>query len=298
MVPSVSTVSQEFIGPYRLLNIVKTGQTSQVWAVLSSHDQRRLALKMLLADYRKNREHVGFLKQEFFVGRALDHPQVIHVYEYGTDRGIPYLIMEYFPAPNMKDIIFQVREMVAYLMPKMVAQAAAGLAYFNDQGWVHRDIKPDNFLVNQDGEVKLIDFALALRPKTGLARLFSTKSKIQGTRSYMSPEQIRGKPLDARSDVYSFGCTMFHLVSGRPPYTGTTSNELLTKHLTAPVPRLEAYERNVTPEFAELIGRTMSKKPESRPKSMEEFLTEFRALTMFKQPPRPPADVEKAKNAT
>jgi serine/threonine-protein kinase len=295
LVSPVSTAAQEFIGPYRLLNIVKTGQTSQVWAVLSSRDQRRLALKMLLADYRKNREHVGFLKQEYFVGKALDHPQVIHVYEYGADRGIPYLIMEYFPAPNMKDIIFQVREMVANLMPKMIAQAAAGLAYFNEQGWVHRDVKPDNFLVNQEGDVKLIDFALAVRPKTGLARIFSTKSKIQGTRSYMSPEQIRGKPLDVRSDVYSFGCTIFHLVTGRPPYTGTSSNELLSKHLTAQVPRVEAYERNATPEFGELIGRAMAKRPESRPKSMGEFLTEFRALSMFKQPPRPPADAEAAK---
>jgi serine/threonine-protein kinase len=206
--------------------------------------------------------------------------------------------MDYFPAPNMKDIIFQVREMLAYLMPKMIAQAAEGLAYFNDQGWVHRDVKPDNFLVNQEGDVKLIDFALALRPKTGLARLFSKRAKIQGTRSYMSPEQIRGRPLDVRSDVYSFGCTIFHLVSGRPPFTGTTSNELLSKHLSAAVPRLETYERNVTPEFADLIARTMAKKPESRPKSMGEFLRDFRALSMFKQPPRPPADAEKTKNAT
>jgi eukaryotic-like serine/threonine-protein kinase len=298
MVSLVSTASQEFIGPYRLLNIIKTGQTSQVWAVLSSRDQQRLALKILLAEYRRDREHLGFLKQEYVVGKTLDHPRVIRVYEFAFDRRIPYLVMEYFPAPNMKDIIFQVREMLGYLMPKMIAQAAEGLAYFNAQGWVHRDVKPDNFLVSQEGEVKLIDFALAVRPKKGLARLFSPRTKIQGTRSYMSPEQIRGGALDARSDVYSFGCTIFHLVSGRPPFTGTSSNELLKKHLTAQVPRIEAYERNVTTEFGDLIQRTMAKKPESRPKSIDEFLTTFRAITMFKQPPRPPAHADQTKNAT
>jgi serine/threonine-protein kinase len=294
----VSTASQEFIGPYRLLNIIKTGQTSQVWAVMSTRDQRRLALKMLLAEHRKNREHLGFLKQEYLVGKALENPRVIRVYEFAFDRSIPYLIMEYFPAPNMKDIIFQVREMLGYLMPKMITQAAEGLAYLNAQGWVHRDVKPDNFLVSQEGDVKLIDFALAVRPKKGLAKFFATRGKVQGTRSYMSPEQIRGVPLDVRSDVYSFGCTIFHLVTGRPPYTGTSSNELLKKHLTAQIPRVEAYERNATTEFGDLIYRTMAKKPEQRPQSVDEFLSAFRVMTMFKQPPTRPAHADETKNAT
>jgi serine/threonine protein kinase len=294
----VALASQEHIGPYRLLNIVKTGQTSQVWAVMSDRDQRRLALKILLSDFRKDREHVGYMKQEAIVGKTLDHPRVIKIFEFATDHGFPYLVMEYFPAPNMKEIILQVREQVAYLIPKIIDAAAEGLAHFNSQGWIHRDVKPDNFLIIQNGDVKLIDFALAQRKKGALGRLFGGRSKVQGTRSYMSPEQIRGEPLDERSDIYSFGCTIFHLVAGRPPYTGSNSNELLNKHLRAQLPSVEAHDRNLTSEFGDLIRATMAKNPKSRPETMGKFLNEFRTMQMFKRPPAAPASVAAEENAS
>ena len=298
LAPIVALASQEHIGPYRLLNIVKTGQTSQVWAVMSDRDKRRLAIKILLSDFRRDKEHLGYLKQEAVVGKTLDHPHVIKIFEFAYDQSLPYLVMEYFPAPNMKEIILQVREQVAYLMPKIIDAAADGLAYFNSQGWIHRDVKPDNFLIIQNGNVKLIDFALAQRKKGALGRLFGGRSKVQGTRSYMSPEQIRGEPLDERSDVYSFGCTIFHLVAGRPPYTGLNSNELLNKHLRAQIPALEVQDRNITPEFGALIRSTMTKDPKGRPESMGKFLSEFRSLSMFKKPPAPPDGAATEENAS
>lgn len=294
----MALASQEHLGPYRLLNIVKTGQTSQVWAVMDDRDKRRLAIKILLSEYRKDREHLGYLKQEALVGKTLDHPCVIKIFEFGVDHKIPYLVMEYFPAPNMKEVIQQVRGQVAYLMPKIIDGAAEGLAYFNQQGWIHRDVKPDNFLIIQEGDVKLIDFALAQRKKGMLGRLFGGRSKVQGTRSYMSPEQIRGEPLDERADVYSFGCTIFHLLAGRPPYTGANSNDLLNKHLRAQIPNLEAQDRNITPAFSELIRTTMSKDPKGRPDSMSKFLGEYRGLQLFKKPPSPPGEQQAEQNAS
>jgi serine/threonine protein kinase len=150
---------------------------------------------------------------------------------------------------------------------------------------VHRDVKPDNFLVGENGEVKLIDFALAVRRKKGLARLFSTRSKVQGTRSYMSPEQIRGQPLDERADIYSYGCVAYELLGGKPPYTGTSTNELLNKHLRAAIPPAQASNRNVTDEFAALMKSMLAKKPEDRPQSMDDVLTELRVTPLFKVPP-------------
>jgi serine/threonine protein kinase len=150
-------------------------------------------------------------------------------------------------------------------------------------------VKPDNFLVNLEGEVKLIDFALAVRQKKGLAKFFSRKSKIQGTRSYMSPEQIRGKALGIEADVYSFACTIFHLLAARPPYTGATSNDLLNKHLAAPIPLIEAYNRSVNPAFSQLLQLMMVKRPDKRLPDMNEFLRHLKVTPVFKEPPPVPA---------
>ncbi|HEX7449244.1 MAG TPA: serine/threonine-protein kinase, partial [Pirellulales bacterium] len=200
------------------------------------------------------------------------------------------LIMEFFPYPNMKDIIQRVvdgqrvLEQVAFMLPVIIERAAEGLAHFHQKGWVHRDVKPDNFLVNIEGEVKLIDFALAVRRKTGISRLLARKAKIvQGTRSYMSPEQIRGQALGIEADVYSFGCTLFHLLAARLPYTGATSNELLNKHLTAPIPRIEAFNRNVTSEFSEVLQSMMAKLPAKRLPNIDEFLRLLKVTPIFKE---------------
>jgi serine/threonine protein kinase len=285
----LATLGQEFVGSYRLLNAVKTGQTSQVWAAIDDQRRQRVAIKMLLQDHKKDREQIGYLKQEFAVAKGLDSPYVIHIYDFGIDRGTPYLVMELFPAGNMKELILRGRDQAMHLIPKIIENAALGLAYFHSQGWIHRDIKPDNFMVDLDGTVKLIDFALAQKPKTGLAKFFGGKTKkIQGTRSYMSPEQIRGLPLDFRSDIYSFGCAIHELVSGKLPFAAPSANELLQKHIATPPPPLEGIDPNVNKEFALLIRACMAKKPADRPDSMETFLTAFRSTRVFKVMPKAP----------
>jgi serine/threonine protein kinase len=116
------------------------------------------------------------------------------------------------------------------------------------RGLIHCDIKPDNYLINEAGNIKLIDFAIAEQKKGFFGRLLSgKKSSIAGTRSYMSPEQIRGEALDHRADIYSFGCLAYELATGKLPFTGSTTNELLNKHLSSKVPPLETHNKNVTP---------------------------------------------------
>jgi len=277
------------LGPYRLLNVVHTGQTSQIWQAYHDVKKQVFGVKTLLSKFQREKDHVSFLRWEYAVGQKAVHERVIHIFAYGDERGSPYLAMEWFPAPNMKRRIQLGIDKIAHLLPKIVTQAAEGLGYFNQLGWVHRDVKPDNFLVNDDAEVKLIDFALARRSKRGLAKLLSPKSRIQGTRSYMSPEQIRGTGVDQRADIYSFGCTLYELFAGIPPFTGTSADELLRKHLRSPPPVLEAVNKDVTAEFSDLVRRSLSKKAENRPESFEAFLSEFRTIEVYREPPEPPS---------
>jgi serine/threonine protein kinase len=276
----------DYVGTYRLVNLIRTGKTCEIYDVAQDARGERLAMKLLAGEAARNREEVAFLKHEYEVGRGLDHPRVIKVHEFGRDREYCYLVMELFNAPNLKQWVQRGTDTLAPLATDCIRRAAEGLAYFHSKGWVHRDVKPDNFLLNDAGEVKLIDFALAKRRKGGLARLFAGRGKVQGTRSYMSPEQIRGQALDERADIYSFGCVVFELLTGKPPYTGVSTNDLLTKHLRAPIPPIQAHNTNVTDEFVALVRSMLAKKPAERPQTMDEVLDELRVTPVFKIPPR------------
>jgi serine/threonine protein kinase len=263
-----------------------TGQTSQVFEAMHDGERQRYAVKFLLPDLCRDKEQIGYMKNEHLVGTALDNRRIIKVREMGSFEGGPYLVLEFYPHPNLKFYIQQTPEVLLPKLSQVIEQAAEALVYLHAKGWIHRDIKPDNFLVSAEGEVKLIDFALAQKRKGGLSALFGGKQKIQGTRSYMSPEQIRGQPLDARADVYSFGCTLHELISGKCPFTGSDTQDLLNKHLRSIPPSLVVSNKNVTPEFAGLVQRMLAKKPADRPESMDTFLREFRAIKLFKEAPR------------
>jgi serine/threonine-protein kinase len=265
------------------LKVVHTGQVGQVWQAYDDGGQRMIAIKA--ADEGQN---PAAMREEYKVGLEIKHPQIIEVYTFGIDRGTPFLALEWFPAPNLKKRVRtkEDREALFNVMPTIVEQMAEGLGYMHSKGWVHRDIKPENFLVNDVGQAKLIDFGLAIRPAGWLAKMLSLKPKRAGTASYMSPEQIRGGALDARSDVYSFGCVLHELVAGAPPFTGSTKEDLFSKHLKAGPPPLEAADNNVSPDFAKLVRRCLTKEPAGRPASAKELLDEFRKMRMFRVFPR------------
>jgi serine/threonine protein kinase len=282
----VAKGSPGYIGPYRLLNVVHTGHASVIWQAYDDSQQRMVGVKTLLEMGNPQREEVNLLHQEHQVGLKLKHPHVIEIFPSPWDPRQPYLAMEWFFAPNMKQRLLQGGpKRIAPLVPKMIDQAAQALAYFHQMGWVHRDIKPDNFLVTDEGEVKLIDFALAKRRRPGLAYWFTPRAKPQGTKSYISPEQIRGGRIDGRADLYSFACMLHELISGKPPFTGMSANDLLNKQLRSSAPSLEASNPNVTGDFAQLIRRSLAKNPEARPESVEEFLREFRKMRVFRITP-------------
>ena len=280
--------SRDFLGPYRLARLIRLGTTCEVWEAIDENTQERYALKLLRHSVRNDKSEIALLKHEYNVAKDLSSPRIIKVYEYRVEAGTPFLVLELFSELNMKQALRRGPESLAFMLDKIVEQCAEGLYYMHTKNWIHLDIKPDNFLVSRDGVAKLIDFTISQKKKTGLSKLFHSSKVAKGTRSYMAPEQIRRKVCDERTDVYAFGCVLFEMCTAKPPYTGDTPNDLLSKHLSASIPSPIAYNENVTKEFADLVKQMMAKKPDDRPASMWEFLKQFRTIEIWRKRPRKP----------
>lgn len=278
--------SRDFIGPFRLLRLIRSGQTTQVWEARKEGEKERCALKVMLQAEKDNKREIEALKHEARVAENLDHPNVIKIYGYFGEYGLPLIQMQLFHARNLKLELRDNHEAVHINVEDIIRKCAEGLHHLHEHGWIHCDIKPDNFLVDEQGSVKVIDFSIARPLKQGF-KLFGKKAKIQGTRSYMAPEQIRGKKVDVRTDVYGFGCVMFEMVARRPPFSGLNSDELLRKHLNSPPPGLQAVDRRVRIEFSNLIADMMAKDPAKRPQSMKAVLAIFKKIRVFRAGMRP-----------
>jgi serine/threonine protein kinase len=270
------------------VRFIQSGNSCQIWEAVKDGVKGRFVLKVLRRDHYGNREEIGYLKHEYEVAHGLKHPNIIRIYEFCQEGKIAFLVLEVFATTNLKMALRDNHQRLLVHFTKIAQQCAAALGHLHEKKWVHCDVKPDNFLLNADEEIKLIDFTIAKKAAGGLGKLFATKAAIRGTRSYMSPEQIRGKPLDARADIYSFGCVLYELLTGKVPYTGASPNDLLQKHLTAPIPSMQVANNNITDEMNELVRRTMAKDLDRRPASMEELLKELASTRAFKTAPRLP----------
>ncbi|QDV46802.1 Serine/threonine-protein kinase PknH [Stieleria neptunia] len=283
------TKTRDYYGPYRLTRLIRSGSTAEVWEAIHEHDQERFALKILKGQMAKDKNEVNLLKHEFNVGKDLQNsPRIIKILDYSIANDRPFLVLELFSELNIKQALRRGPDSLAFMLDKIIEQAGEGIYYMHTRNWIHLDLKPDNFLVSRDGETKLIDFTITEKKKTGLSKIFHRKTLAKGTRSYMAPEQIRRKVCDERTDIYSFGCVLFEMATGKPPFTGDTPNDLLNKHLNASIPSAIAYNNNVTKEFADLIKRMMAKSASARPGSMWDFLKEIRSIQLWNKRPRKP----------
>jgi serine/threonine-protein kinase len=279
----VSTDSNT-IGQYQLVNCIASGNTTQVWEVLDTETTRRMAMKLLLPEKLKDAEALASLKGEFKVASNFDHPNILAYHEIVTNRHNAFFVMDLFNAPNLKTQLFNDMHSVHMRLKRIVELVSLAIEHIHDQGWLHRDIKPDNILVNKSAEVRLIDFSLACRAAGSLSKMLHRKqTTVQGTRTYMAPEQILGKPLTPQTDIYNFGVTLFELITGEPPFKGSTPKDLLLRHLGEPAPAPSEFNPNVAPEMDLVIQRMLSKKPEQRHKKMAELMAEMRNTRLFKE---------------
>lgn len=289
------SAGQQFVGKYRLFHLIRGGRFYEIWAVRPPAENTVYAMKWLPKGANYVREHINGLKHEYQVGVTLEHPTIIKTYEFGNTSNGAFMLLELFKVPNLKQqIISGGYKKLQHRARQILANCAASLAHMHETGWIHRDIKPDNYLLRDDNEVRLIDFNLARKPAGGLSKLFGGKLDVAGTHSYMSPEQIRGQAQDYRADVYSFGCMVHEFFSGKPPFTANSPNELLQRHLSSKPQPITVFDKNITPEFAAYVQKMMAKDPKERPANMRDVMMELKTQKMFYNAPLPPIPADEA----
>ncbi|MER7947644.1 serine/threonine-protein kinase [Streptomyces sp. NPDC096079] len=248
---------------YRLHVCIGRGGMGEVWQATDEVLGRSVAVKLMLAQATDPSAGDRF-RLEAQTAARLSHPHVVGVFDFGTWDGKLFLVMELVEGDSLQGSPTDPLIMPAERVAVVAAHAAAGLAAAHRQGVVHRDIKPGNLLVDAEGTVKLADFGIARFVDDPSAAL-TTTGQIVGTGLYLAPERALGQPASPASDVYSLGCVLYQLLTGRPPFRADTATALLYQHIdTAPVPpsRLGA---GLPPAFETYLLSLLAKQPEQRP---------------------------------
>lgn len=273
------------IDDYLLINPIATGKTAQIWEVLHEQSGQLYAMKLLLPEAMLDQDAKNDLKHEAKVGEGLEHPNLIRFRGLVMRKTECYILMELFKTPNLKSWIRNDPVGLHSRFRKMAEGVCMALSHMHGKGWIHKDIKPENILLNRMGEVRVIDFSLAVRKASALSSLMGGggKSTIQGTRTYLAPETIRKEPSTVATDIYSLGVTFFECLTGQPPFAGTTPQDLLHKHIAMPPSVPSTLNSNISPEMDALILKMLAKKPKDRPQSCDELLAEIRKIQPFKE---------------
>jgi eukaryotic-like serine/threonine-protein kinase len=274
------TVSPTFVrrhlGPYQILQLVGAGGMGEIYRARDARLNRDVAIKVLPQSYMNEPELLKRLAREARAVGSLNHPNIVAVYDVGSENGVEYVVMELLEGETLGDKLtsgpLSPRKAVEY-----ATQIARGLAAAHEKNIVHRDLKPQNIFITRDGRVKILDFGLAreARPDELLARLSSrltTPGMVMGTAAYMSPEQARGQTVDHRSDIFSFGVTLYEMLSGKLPFERETAFETMSAIVNGEPPDLQEMVPNLPPVLYRLVGHCLEKSPDARFQSARDLV--------------------------
>ncbi len=267
---------------YYVLRRLGEGAMAEVYLAQQISLSRQVALKVLNAELARDPVYVERFHHEARAAAALVHAGIVQIYEVGQGDvgngvGAHYIAQEYVPGRNLGDVIRSRGTLEPALVLDILRQVAAALAKAASEGIVHRDIKPENIMLARSGEVKVADFGLARVQGDGGVNLTQI-GVTMGTPLYMSPEQIEGRPLDSRSDIYSLGVTAYHMLSGTPPHTGDTPLAVAMQHLNQAPISLAKLRPDLPRELSALVHRMLEKKPADRFTDPTDLLRELHVL--------------------
>ncbi len=265
------------IGDYRILRRLGAGGMAEVYLAEQRSLGRQVALKVLQAGLARDASYVARFQHEARAAAALVHANIVQIFEVGHAAGVHFIAQEYVRGKNLGEILKRDAALNPRLVLDILRQVSAALCKAAEAGIVHRDLKPENILLSASGEVKVADFGLARMESTD-AKTLTQVGVAMGTPLYMSPEQIEGRPVDARSDVYSLGITSYHLLAGSPPYDGETALAIALQHINSTPKPIENVRSDVPSGLARVVHRMIAKRPEQRYQSAVELLSDLRKL--------------------
>ncbi len=254
---------------YRILSHLGAGAMGEVWLAEDVGLGRKVALKILSETHRDNPEVRARFVREARAVAAISHPNVVQVFTTGDYDGRPFLAMEYLTGQDLASLVRERGPLDSRHAAEIVRDAARGLAAAARAGLIHRDVKPSNLMVVTSGETKVTDFGLAKPISPGEDPALTAHGVVVGTPDYIAPEQARGDAIDARVDVYALGCTLFFLLTGRPPYRKSVDDSekylrVVARHLRDPIPDPRLERPDVDDELAEIQMTMMAKTADER----------------------------------
>ncbi len=280
------------LGPYEILAPLGAGGMGEVYRARDPRLGREVAIKVLPASFSQDPDRLKRFEQEARAAGVLNHPNITAVHDFGTHDDAPYIVTELLEGETLRARLLSgslpVRKAIDYAV-----QIAKGLAAAHEKGIVHRDLKPENLFLTKDGRVKILDFGLAkLKTETGEDGKTDMQTVsggtqpgvVLGTMGYMSPEQVRGKPADKRSDLFSFGTILYEMLSGQRAFRGDTAADTITAILTKEPPDLSQTNKEIHPGVDRIVRHCLEKNPEERFESARDVAFDLESLSNVSTP--------------
>src|ERR1700730_17188124 len=275
----------ESIAHYRIIKKLGAGGMGEVYLALDTKLDRKVAIKVLQSDSIAEENLKKRLLKEAQAAAKLDHPNICAVYDVNEADSLPFIVMQYIEGETLGEkMLLQPLELSIALA--IAEQAAEALAEAHTHGILHRDIKPQNVMITPRGQLKILDFGLAKQMTSSdsvdfeapTATLLSTPGHVVGTMPYMSPEQLQGEPLDARSDIFSLGVTLYEMLAGKHPFKDKSAPVTMSRILRDdPIPT-EQFQAHVSPELQALLNKMLCKDKAARYQNAQDLLADLRQL--------------------